>query len=397
MLEPAAFLAAISKSGVLAPELERNLVAWSKAMAASSELIGTHALAQKWLTPYQIQRLHTGKGHKLTFGPYLVLDILGEGGMGRVYQARHRRMGREVALKVIRRERVSNAQVVRRFQQEVRAVGQMMHPNIVLAVDADSVGSTHFVAMELIEGVDFAKLVEAHGPMPQPVACEYVRQVAVGLQHAFEHGMVHRDIKPSNLMVTRGGIVKILDFGLALLNEPDPRVKADRVTLEGFVLGTPDYLAPEQASNPQMVDSRADLYALGGTLFFLLSGRIPYDGPTAMAKLLRHANDPPPSVRQWRPDLPPQLDGLIQWLMAKRPEQRPQVPLQVAAALQAFCRMPQPTVGAESSQAFRIPTSEASQRKPVVKSSPWSIIIAMGVLLGTVALAAIVMKKLNYF
>src|SRR5262249_14293378 len=155
-----------------------------------------------WLTDYQIQRIHKGKGHKLTVGHYILLDILGEGSMGRVFRARHIRLGRDMALKVIRTDKLSNPRIVARFQQEVRAVGQLVHPNIVLAIDADTFSRQHFVAMELIDGVDLKSLVKERGPMPSAVACEYVRQAALGLQHAADQGLVHRDVKPSNLMVT---------------------------------------------------------------------------------------------------------------------------------------------------------------------------------------------------
>ena len=324
--------------------------------------------------------------------------------MGRVFRARHTRLNREMALKVIRKERLSNPRVVLRFQQEVRAVGQLVHPNIVLAIDADTVGQVHFVAMELIDGIDLKTLIAKHGPMPMHVACEYIRQAAVGLQHAFEQQMVHRDVKPSNLMVTKQGIVKVLDLGLAMLNGPDAESQEARATLEGSVLGTPDFLAPEQAKNSALVDTRADIYSLGGTLFFLLTGRVPYEAANTTAKILRHATDPPPSVRVHRPDLPPQLDSLIQWLMAKRPEDRAQVPLQAAMALQPFCAPPLPasvmppqTAEPSNNQAFQIAEDFPSRRKPRRRVGSWFLpFAAVMTLVIVITLAWIVLKKVKY-
>lgn len=397
MLEAPLFLEAILASKVLPPEIERNLMAWAKAMNTDSATIASHAVGQGWLTPYQVQRIHAGKGQKLSIGPYILLDILGEGSMGRVFKARHNKMGRTVALKVIRKELLSNQRVVLRFQQEIRAVGQIMHPNFVLTFDADTVGSQHFVAMELIDGSDLKSLVVKHGPMPMHVACEYVRQAALGLQHVCELNMVHRDVKPSNLMVTKQGIIKVLDMGLAMLHDSEGGEFEKRIIGDGTILGTPDFLAPEQAMNSSAVDTRADIYALGGTLFYLLSGKVPYEAPTARAKIQRHAKEPPPSVLRHRPELPPQLDALIQWLMAKQPEHRFQAPVQVAIALHPFCQppiMPAPNADATAQAGFTLPDSEAPAkvRERVTTLNPWPMRIAV---MGTVAVVLLIVVMLR--
>ena len=289
------------------------------------------------LTDFQIKEVSRGRGKELTLGPYTLLDLLGEGGMGRVFKAHHNRLGRDVALKVIRKEKLTKPTVVQRFHQEIRAAAQLSHPNVILAFDADEADGVHYYAMEYAEGMDLTKVVQGSGPIAVPLACDYVRQAAVGLQHAYERGLVHRDVKPSNLLLTPKGQVKVLDLGLAMLNEHLGGGDAKRVTQEGLVLGTPDFLAPEQAQNPLGVDIRADVYALGATLYYLITGRVPYEGATPADKLMQHVLAPPPRLLDVRPDAPPQLDAVIQWLMAKKPADRPQTPAQAAMALLPFC------------------------------------------------------------
>ncbi len=289
------------------------------------------------LTDFQIKEVSRGRGKDLTLGPYTLLDLLGEGGMGRVFKAHHNRLGRDVALKVIRKEKLTKPTVVQRFHQEIRAAAQLSHPNVILAFDADEADGIHYYAMEYAEGLDLTKVVAGSGPIAIPLACDYVRQAAVGLQHAYERGLVHRDVKPSNLLLTPKGQIKVLDLGLAMLNENLGGGDAKRVTQEGLVLGTPDFLAPEQAQNPLGVDIRADVYALGATLYYLITGRVPYDGATPADKLMQHVLAPPPRLLAVKPDAPPALDAVIQWLMAKKPADRPQTPAQAAMALLPFC------------------------------------------------------------
>ncbi len=333
------FLAALGQCGLLAPAQHAELVAWATEYRPDPSALAKEIARRGWLTGYQVKEVYKGRAADLTVGPYRVLDLLGEGGMGRVFKAHHTRLGRDVALKVIRKEKLSNPNAVQRFHQEVRAAAHLMHPNVVLAFDADEADGLHFFSMELVDGTDLTKLVRRNGPMPVELACDAIRQGALGLQHAFERGLVHRDIKPSNLIMTPRRHVKLLDLGLAMLHEPTVAggVNANRVTQEGFVLGTPDFLAPEQAQNPGGVDIRADIYGLGATLFYLLTGKVPFEGANPTEKLLKHITDPPPSLLAHLPHAPPHLDGIIQWMMAKRPDDRPQVPAQVAAALAPFC------------------------------------------------------------
>ena len=330
----AAFLAALRGSGLLTPAQADDLGAWAAQNKPDPTALAKEIGRRGWLTNFQIKEVFRGRSKDLTVDRYVLLDLIGEGGMGRVFKAHDTRLGRDVALKIIRKERLSNPAAVARFGHEMIALGQLQHPNVVKAFDASQTGDTHFVVMEFIDGQDLTKIVQARGPLPLVPACEAIRQAALGLQHAYEAGMVHRDIKPSNILVSRDWkSVKLVDLGLARLGEQEDT----RVTQEGYVIGTPDFLAPEQARDPATVDIRADIYALGATLFYILTGKVPFPGANPTEKLLKHCTEPPPALRPLRPDAPPQLEQIIHWCMAKRPDDRPQTPVQLAAALAPFC------------------------------------------------------------
>jgi serine/threonine-protein kinase len=289
------------------------------------------------LTPNQVNQVFLGRGHELTLGSYLLLERLGEGGMGQVFKARHRRLDRTVALKLIRKERLATPQAVQRFQREARAAARLSHPHIATLYDADEIGGTHFLSMEYIEGTDLSRLVKERGPLPAELACEYVRQAALGLQNAHEQGMVHRDVKPHNLLLgARTGVVKVLAMGLARLEQEEDSATSP-LTREGTVMGTPDYIAPEQALDSHTVDIRADVYSLGCTLYFLLTGRPPFPGGTLAEKLTRHLHAEPAPVGSLRPGLPVELVQVLLRMMAKKREQRYPTPGDVAAALAPFC------------------------------------------------------------
>jgi serine/threonine-protein kinase len=306
-----------------------------------------------WLTRYQLQVLAAGKVRELVVGPYRILDCLGEGGMGEVYKARHLTMNRLVALKVIRKAWLSDERQVKRFYQEVQAAAQLVHPHIMVAFDAGCADGQHYLAMEFAEGCDLSRLVKENGPLPVNQACEYIQQAALGLQYAHERGLVHRDIKPSNLFLARppqsqvpegaGGstrllmqkpLIKILDLGLARFqngSDSDPSL-----TRTGMVVGTPDYIAPEQAQNSRAVDIRSDLYSLGCTFYFLLAGRPPFEAQSAMDVMLLHYTEEATPIEQWRPDVPREVCAILRKLLAKQPEQRFQTPSDLAAALEPF-------------------------------------------------------------
>jgi hypothetical protein len=281
---------------------------------------------------------------------YRVLEVLGAGGMGVVYKAEHLLMRRLVALKVISRAMTGDPVAVERFRREVRSAAQLLHPQIVTAYDAEQAGDLHFFVMEYVEGESLDRLIQRQGPLPIPLACDCVRQAALGLQHAFEQGMVHRDIKPANLMRTRQGQVKILDFGLARLARAHanttvapvhalptmPGTAGASLTLPGAVMGTPDYMAPEQAADPQAADIRADIYSLGCTLYYLLTGQVPFPKGDVIDKLISHVDRQPQSLAQLRSEVSPELAHVVERMMAKDPARRYQTPLEVVHALDAL-------------------------------------------------------------
>ncbi len=300
------------------------------------------------LTPFQAERLRRGEGGGLCLGQYRLLEELGRGGMGHVYKAVHTIMERVVAVKVILPELVENPLALEWFRREVKAATQLVHPNIVMAYDANEAGGVHFLVMEYVDGTNLDALVRRQGPPPLPRACELVRQAALGLQHAHEKGMVHRDVKPANLLIPReslgggaggGPLVKLVDFGLARLHKQSAG-ETIAVKTESGLLGTPDYIAPEQCRDIHAADIRSDLYSLGCTLYFVLTGRPPFDGEVAMEKLVKHLMDEPLPVEQLRPDVPAALGGIVRRLMAKRPEHRYQAPADLAEALAPWCTAP---------------------------------------------------------
>lgn len=273
-------------------------------------------------------------------GQYQITEKLGEGGMGAVYKAVHTKLEKTVALKLLPPGRMKDQSVVDRFEREMKAVGRLDHPNIVRAMDAGVIDDTHFLVMEIVDGHDLNVILKHHGPLPVADACEIIRQAAVGLDEADHCGMVHRDIKPSNLMLARvrvgQPVVKILDMGLALLSS----VGDDgELTATGQVMGTVDYMSPEQCDNSHTVDIRSDIYSLGATLFKLLSGRAPFDDEqtaSLIKKLTAIATKPPPLLSSLREDVPNELVELTTRMIAKQPEERPPTPESLVGMMEPF-------------------------------------------------------------
>jgi len=310
-------------------------------------------LRKGWMTRFQATKILRGESDQLVQGPYLLVDQLGEGGMGQVYKARHQKLGRIVALKVIHQSRLTDAKAVSRFQREMQAVAQLQHPNIIQAFDAGETRTGYYLAMEYVDGVDLGRILKEKGRLPIHLCCEYVRQTALGLQHAHERGLVHRDIKPSNLLITaepasaaastgsassdKPALVKILDLGLARVERSAAGDVLSQVTCENLVIGTPDYIAPEQAMRPHEVDPRADIYSLGCTFYHLLACRIPFPAQTVMEKLLKHKFEQPEPIESNRPEVPAAVRALVGQMMSKKPGDRPASAAIVAEVLQPFC------------------------------------------------------------
>jgi serine/threonine protein kinase len=314
-------------------ELSQKLVpACPDLKQLAKELVG-----RGWLTVFQVNQINRGRAQDLVLDQYILLEVLGEGGMGQVFKARQRRLKRLAALKVIRKEYLNSISAVDRFHREAEAAARLAHPNIVAVYDAGEANGTHYLAMEYVEGTDLSKLLKTKGSPAPGLACEYIRQAALGLQHAHEQGLVHRDIKPSNLMLTDKGVVKVMDMGLARLSSAkDGDTQPGDLTSSGTVMGTPDYIAPEQAMNAKRVDIRADIYSLGCALFHLLAGEPPFSGQSLTEKLLKHQIEEPSRVEMLRPGLPKDLPAVLRRMMAKKPEQRYATPAEVAEALQPF-------------------------------------------------------------
>ena len=300
------------------------------------------------LTRWQIDRLTKKDAaacgpESLVLGDYVLLDPLGKGGMGIVYRARHRRMDRLVALKTLTDRATGSDDSVQRFQREVRAAARLSHPNIVAAYDAGEHNGTHYLVMELVDGIDLARLVRQSGPLNASRAVDYVRQAAAGFACAHAQGIIHRDIKPQNLLVDRKQHVRILDMGLARLNPinaaanpaSSPTGEQTELTQSGVIMGTVDFMSPEQATNTRNANERSDIYSLGCTLYFLLTGRAMFDGETCMERLLAHYQDSRPSLVTSVSKIPPALEAVFARMTARQPADRYASMDDVAEALEA--------------------------------------------------------------
>jgi len=291
-------------------------------LSADADVVARGLIEAGLLTKWQADNLLGGKYKGFWLGKYKLLDHLGTGGMSSVYLAEHTLMRRRVAIKVLPKGKVEDSSYLARFQLEAQAAAKLDHPNIVRAfdIDFDKEKGTHFIVMEYVEGRDLQAIVNQEGPLYYEAAANFVAQVAAGLQHAHEAGLIHRDIKPANCLVDFKGTVKVLDMGLAKFSEADhPSLT---IAHDENVLGTADYLAPEQALNSHAVDSRADIYSLGCTFYFLLTGHAPFPEGTLPQRLMKHQTEDPPSVYDDRSDAPRELVDICTRMMKKSPDER---------------------------------------------------------------------------
>jgi serine/threonine-protein kinase len=352
-------------------------------------LVARALMQRGWLTVYQVNQLLAGHGEELILGPYHIIDRLGQGGQSLVYKARHPEREWVVALKVIRHELLDSSEARQQFLSEMEAMAQLEHPNVVEFWDAGEAGKTFYCAMEYVEGTDLGKLVRLTGMLSPTQACDYVRQTATGLQHAHERNLIHRDIKPVNLILTsqpaqkvdpflarintqppppQPSIIKILDWGLACLRPPSERLNVpSNGTPTKAIIGTADYLSPEQARNADTADIRSDIYSLGCTFYYLLTGQPPFPGGSLMQKLIQHQQAEPTPVESLNPEVPPALAAVVRRIMAKKPEERFQTPAAVALALAPFGRK---STGASGLIRRDPRLTQALEAKPVQDDTP---------------------------
>jgi serine/threonine-protein kinase len=333
------FLVLVERSGLVERDRLADVIGEWRRQAPpgrwdDAHTCGEHLVQAGLLTTWQCQKLLEGRHRGFYLGNYKLLDHLGSGGMSNVYLAEHVLMQRRVAIKVLPQNRVADAAQLARFQFEGQAVAALDHQNIVRAYDLGSEGRIHYLVMEYVEGNDLEDLVKRSGPLDFYAAAGYIAQAAAGLEHAHDCGLVHRDIKPANLLVDRHDTIKILDMGLAKFKaevRPVPSFANDEE-----VLGTADYLAPEQGINSQSVDHRADIYSLGCTLYFLLVGRPPFSGRNTGELVAAHQKQSTPDVLEVRPDAPPELAAICHKMMQKDPGERYQSAREVRDALTAW-------------------------------------------------------------
>ncbi len=296
----------------------------------------------KELTPYQVAHILDGRMDELVLGNYVVLSKLGSGGMGSVFKARHKRMKRIVAVKMLNQEMLNNSAGLQRFQREVESIAKLAHPGVVAAYDADEGPMGYFLVMEFVEGDDLLNLVAKNGQFKVPLAIDTLIQAAKAMAYVHAQGMVHRDIKPANFLVDAAGRVKVADLGLVRLENSETAAgntdDNEGITQACTIAGTLEYMAPEQAMDTKSADARADIYSLGCTLWFLLTGKVVYPADTQMKKVMAHQNEPIPSLKKVRPDVPPLLDSVFRKMVAKSTIDRYQTMDEVVTDLERIAR-----------------------------------------------------------
>jgi serine/threonine-protein kinase len=340
-VSPPDLLPVIQQSGVLSDRQFEEIC--GKVLTGEyprdSSALAARLVAEQILTEFQVSRLLRNKTSGFVVGRYVILERLGEGSKGRVFKAQHRLMGRLVALKIIAPHLASRASTIARFHREMRLLGRLDHPNVVRAFDADQVGDHFYLVMEYVAGLDLEHVFEERGSLSPSEVAAYMAQAALGLSHAHDRGIVHRDIKPTNLILSDEGQVKVLDLGLGALIEADSQTSF--ATAAGHSVGTLHYMSPEQAKASE-VDGRSDLFSLGCTMYYLLTGQLAFPGETVVECLKRRASGRPVPVINLRPELPAQLVAVLDKLMADRPEDRFQTAAEAALALQALAQDGEP-------------------------------------------------------
>jgi WD40 repeat protein/serine/threonine protein kinase/Leucine-rich repeat (LRR) protein len=365
------FIKALTESGLLSADETETFIESlpPEKQPEDGAALAKELVRQGKLTKFQAQAIYQGKT-KLILGDYVVLDRIGQGGMGQVYKAEHRTMERVVALKTLPASATKSEKAVQRFHREVKVAARLSHPNIVTAHDAGESHGVHYLVMEYVDGSNLASFVRQHGRLPVDTALDYIIQAARGLEFAHKKQVIHRDIKPSNLLLDSEGTVKVLDMGLARLNETvrsEEATAQETLTGTGQAMGTIDFMPPEQAENTKAADERSDIYSLGCTLFYLLTGRSVYGGDTTVQRLLAHRDAAVPSLRTERPDVPERVDVLFQNMVAKKPDDRYGTMAEVIVELEKCTGQPERVV--ETTDLGNIPLSSAHVGTlPVIKT-----------------------------
>jgi serine/threonine protein kinase len=283
------------------------------------------------LTSYQVQQLRAGRT-KLNLGPYTITDWIGQGGMGQVFKAVHKLLGRECAIKVLPLHK-STPEAIESFTREIRTQARLDHPNLVRAYDAGHDGNVHYLVTEYVPGLDLRQLVRRQGRLTMQQSAKVIVQAARGLEYAHQRSLIHRDVKPGNILVTPDGVAKVSDLGLAgFMHEVDSDPRA------GKIVGTPDYLSPEQIQNPLEITAVSDIYSLGCTLYYAVSGKVPFPGGTPRDKACRHLEQKPLNPRQFCPDVSEEFVEIIAEMMEKDSKARIQTASEVAARLEPWAR-----------------------------------------------------------
>lgn len=362
----------IRQSGVLDDNVLTNYLhqrSQSRPIADNPQRLAEELIADGLLTHFQVEQYLLGKYRGFTIGKYRLLERIGVGGMGQVFLCEHIHLRTRMAIKVLPPAKADHPSALGRFYREARTAGRLNHPNIVRTHDIDQDGHLHYLVMDYVEGTNLLDIVRRFGPLSIPRAVSYIRQVADGLQYAFQNKIIHRDIKPGNILIDRHGTARILDMGLArFIND-----QTDQLTIkydDKIVLGTADYVAPEQIANSHTVDIRADIYALGGTFYFLLAGHPPFPSGSVSQKLLWHRTKEPTPIQRLRPEVSDSLAAVLSKMMCKDPLRRYQTPAEVREALTPFLTEPVPLPAPEEMPVLCLAAQDRQDREPTTSAPP---------------------------